>query len=173
MPTGLRIHRGVFFFQFHHFEGLINNKKQKAAESFTAAYTCTKCACGWNTYCSEGRCAWAQQGEHCRHCLCHQLSWHFCTGTHRRNPVCLQATQRALTHRKPSHRGVLGKMSDGLGKEADSIKGELKFSKERNWEFNEKRGIEKTWNQRLVVAGKWRRCWMRRESHRYRKQSEE
>lgn len=73
-----------------------------------------------------------------------------------RNPVSLQATQRALIHRKPSHRGILGKKSDGLGKEADSIKGELKFSNRRNLEFNKKNGTDKMWNQWLVSAGKWR-----------------
>lgn len=65
-----------------------------------------------------------------------QVSWHFCTGTPMRNPVCLQATRRALIHRQPSHRGKLGKKPDGLGKKAVSIKAELTFSQKRNREFN-------------------------------------
>lgn len=69
MPTGLKIHRGVFF-QFHHFECLINNKKQEVPESFTTAYTCTKYVCRWNAYCSGGSSGWAQQGKQCRHCWC-------------------------------------------------------------------------------------------------------
>lgn len=60
---------------------------------------------------------------------------------------------------KASHGGRLGKKSDWLGKEAEGIKGELKFSKKRNWEFNKKSGPDKTWNWCQVSAGRWRQCW--------------
>lgn len=172
MPTGSKIHRGFFFFKFHHLECLINNKKQEVPESFTTAYTCTKYVCRWNAFCSGGSSGWTQQEKSAGTADVDQVSWHFCTGTPMRNPVCLQATRRALIHRQPSHRGKLGKKPDGLGKKAVSIKAELTFLRKEIGN-SIKSGTDKSWNQCLLSAGKWRQCWVRRESHKYRKQTEE
>lgn len=50
------------------------------------------------------------------------------------------------TENSDQHEAVMEKESDWLGKEAESIKGELKFFKKRNWEFSKKIGNHKTWN---------------------------
>lgn len=62
MPTGLKIHIGVFF-QFRSFEDLINNMRQKEPEIFTTVYTCTKYICIQNTYGTVDSSACTQQGK--------------------------------------------------------------------------------------------------------------